>query len=101
MRGPGEKLTRKQEVAINTLLTIPTIADVADTPGISEATLWRWFQREDFQTAYRQARREASSQTVAFLQRVAGGAVDTLSTRRRDTSPRGLSREGSHGAADV
>jgi hypothetical protein len=48
--------------------------------SISEPTLWRWLQREDFQTAYRQARREAVSQAVAYLQRVAGEAVDTLST---------------------
>jgi hypothetical protein len=48
-----KKLTCKQEVVINALLTIPTIADVADTPGISEATLWHWFTGEDFQTAHR------------------------------------------------
>jgi hypothetical protein len=101
MRGPGEKLTRKHEVAIAALLTILTIADAADTAGISEATLWRWFQREDFQTGYRQARLELVSQAVAYLQRMAGRAVDTLSTRRRDTSSRGPFREEVHGAADV
>jgi hypothetical protein len=31
MRGSGEKLTRKQEVAIAALLTAPTIADAAHT----------------------------------------------------------------------
>ena len=92
MRGPGEKWPRKQEVPIAALLTTPTIADAADTAGISEPTLWRRFQREAFHTTYRQGRREAVSQAVALLQPVAGGAVDTLSTRRRDTSPRGLSR---------
>jgi hypothetical protein len=84
MRGPGEKLTRKQEVAIAALLTAPTIADAADTASISEPTLWRWLQREDFQTAYRQARREAVSQAVAYLQRVAGEAVDTLRAVMQD-----------------
>jgi hypothetical protein len=71
-------MTRKQEVAIAVLLTALAIADAGDTASISEPTLWRWLQHEDFQTAYRQARREAVSQAVAFLQRVAGGAVDTL-----------------------
>ena len=61
MRGPGKKLTHKQEVAINALLTIPAIVDAADTASISEATLWRWFQREDFQTAYRQRTLRSSS----------------------------------------
>ena len=78
MRGPGEKLTRKQEMAIAALLTAPTIAEAAHAASISEPTLWRWLQREDFQTAYRQAKREAVSQAVAHLQRVAGEAVDTL-----------------------
>jgi DNA-binding MurR/RpiR family transcriptional regulator len=77
-------LTRKQEMAIAALLTAPTIADAADAASISEPTLWRWLQREDFQTAYRQARREAVSQAVAYLQRVAGEAVDTLRAVMQD-----------------
>jgi hypothetical protein len=84
MRGPGEKLTRKQEVAIAALLTAPTIAEAAHAASISEPTLWRWLQREDFQTAYRQARREAVSQALAYLQRVAGEAVDTLRAVMQD-----------------
>jgi DNA-binding MurR/RpiR family transcriptional regulator len=84
MRGPGEKLTRKQEVAIAALLTAPTIADAAHAASISEPTLWRWLQRDDFQAAYRQARREAVSQAVAYLQRVAGEAVDTLRAVMQD-----------------
>jgi hypothetical protein len=84
MRGPGEKLTRKQEVAIAALLTAPTIADAAHASSISEPTLWRWLQREDFQTAYRQARREVVSQAVAYLQQVAGEAVDTLRAVMQD-----------------
>jgi hypothetical protein len=84
MKGAGEKLTRKQEVAIAALLTAPTIADAAYAASISEPTLWRWLQREDFQTAYRQARREAVSQAVAYLQRVAGEAVDTLRAVMQD-----------------
>ncbi len=85
MRGPGEKLTRKQEIAIAALLTVPTIADAAHVASISEPTLWRWLQRKDFQTAYRKARREAVSQAVAYLQRVAGEAVDTLRVVMRDS----------------
>jgi DNA-binding MurR/RpiR family transcriptional regulator len=85
MRGPAEKLSRKREVAIAALLTAPTIADAADAASISEPTLWRWLQREDFQTAYRQARREAVSQAVAYLQRVASDAVDTLRAVMQDS----------------
>jgi hypothetical protein len=58
MRGPGEKLTRKQQVAIAALLTVPTIADAAHAANISQPTL---------QTAYRQARQEVVSQAVVYL----------------------------------
>lgn len=67
MRDPGEKLTRKQEVAIAALLTAPTIVDAAHAANISQSTLWGWLQQEDFQTAYWQARREVVSQVVAYL----------------------------------
>jgi hypothetical protein len=85
MRGPGEKLTRKQEVAIAALLTAPTIADAAHAANISQPTLWRWLQREAFQATYRQARREAVSQAMAYLQQVAGEAVDTLRAVMQDS----------------
>jgi hypothetical protein len=75
MRGHGEKSTRKQEVGIANLLTAPTIADAADAASICEPLLWRCLQRDDFQTAYRQAKRGAVSQAVAFLWRAAGEAV--------------------------
>jgi hypothetical protein len=39
MRGPGEKLTRKEEVAIAALLIAPTIADAAHPANISQPTL--------------------------------------------------------------
>lgn len=78
MKGHGEKLSRKEELAIAALLSAPTLAEAAHTAGISEPTLWRWLQREEFQTAYRAARREAVSQAVAHLQHVCGEAVETL-----------------------
>jgi hypothetical protein len=78
MSGHGQKLTRKQEAAISALLTQGTLAESAALAGIGEATLRRWLQRDDFQAAYRRARREAVSQAVAHLQRVSGEAVDTL-----------------------
>jgi hypothetical protein len=78
MNGHGEKLSRRQEQAIAALLTAPTIGEAAQAAGISEPTLWRWLQRDDFQAAYRHARREAVSQAIAHLQRVSGEAVETL-----------------------
>ncbi|MGH8060031.1 MAG: hypothetical protein ACREOH_22810 [Candidatus Entotheonellia bacterium] len=48
------------------------------------ATLRRWLGRQDFQAAYRQARREAVSQAVAHLQQVCGEAVETLRSIMRN-----------------
>jgi hypothetical protein len=84
MSGHGQKLSRKQEHVISALLTQGTLADAASRAGIGEATLRRWLQRNDFQAAYRRARREAVSQAVAHLQRVSGEAVDTLRSIMND-----------------
>jgi hypothetical protein len=84
MSGHGQKLSRKQEEAISALLTQGTLVEAATLAGIGEATLRRWLRRDDFQAAYRQARREAVSQAVAHLQRVSGEAVDTLRTIMND-----------------
>lgn len=40
-RGHGDKLGRKAEAAIVTLLAHPTMPDAARAAGISETTLWR------------------------------------------------------------
>jgi hypothetical protein len=78
MTGHGEKLSRKQEAAIIALLSEPTIEKAAAKAGIAKPTLWRWLQIESFQTAYREARREAVSQAIGALQRASGEAVEAL-----------------------
>jgi DNA-binding MurR/RpiR family transcriptional regulator len=84
MKGHGEKLSRKEEQAIAALLSAPTLAEAAHTAGVSEPTLWRWLQREEFQTAYRQARQVVVQQAIARLQHVAGTAVETLYSVMQD-----------------
>jgi hypothetical protein len=84
MSGHGQKLSRKEETAISALLTQGTLAEAASLAGIGEATLRRWLQRDDFQAAYRGARREAVSQAVAHLQRISGEAVEALRTIMND-----------------
>lgn len=79
MAGHGEKWTRKQDQAIAALLVHPTIPAAAKAVGVGETTLWRWLQREDFQDAYRAAKREAVAQAIAQLQRASGEAVKALS----------------------
>jgi transposase-like protein len=68
MAGHGEKFGRKQEDAIAALLTQRNVEEAARTAGIGARTLLRWLKLPEFQDAYRQARREAFSQSIARLQ---------------------------------
>jgi transposase-like protein len=71
-------LTAKQQAAIVALLGQPTLKEAAQAAGINETTLWRWLQQPEFQTAYREARREAVRHAIVRLQQHASKAVDTL-----------------------
>jgi hypothetical protein len=78
MAGHGGKLGRKREEAITALLTHRSVEDAARAAGIATVTLWRWLRLPEFQAAYRQARREAFSQSIARLQQASAVAVSTL-----------------------
>ena len=92
MQGHGEKLSRKQEQAIAALLSEPTICAAAKHIGVNEATLYRWLQHEEFQTSYRQARRESVTQAIAGLQQACGEAVQTLREIMTDSEAPASSR---------
>ena len=78
MAGPGSKFTRKMEEAISALLTQRNVEEAARTAGIGTQTLIRWMKVPEFQTAYREARRLAFSQSIARLQQASTAAVSTL-----------------------
>ena len=71
-------MTRKQELAIAALLSESTHAAAAAKCGIGESTLWRWLRNEEFQTAYRSARRAPLDAVIAHLERAANEAVTCL-----------------------
>ena len=78
-KGPGQtKLTRKAAQAIAALLEHPTIADAAKACGVSERSLWRLLQRDDFQQRYREAQRAVVDGAIAELQGATKEAVKTL-----------------------
>jgi len=78
MLGHGTKFERKKEEAIAALLSQRNIEEAARTIGVAPNTLLRWMKEPEFDTAYRQARREAFSQSIARLQQASGAAVSTL-----------------------
>ena len=71
-------MSRKQELAISTLLTCPTLLAAAQQCGLAEVTLHRWLKLEAFQAAYREARRAVVHHAIAQVQRATGEAVETL-----------------------
>jgi hypothetical protein len=77
-RGHGEKLSRKGEQALAALLQHATIKDAAQACDISEKSLWRWLQREDFQKRYREAQRAVVDGAIGELQAATVEAVKTL-----------------------
>jgi hypothetical protein len=78
MAARSSTLGRKQEDAIAALLTQRNLEEAARSAGIGARTLLRWLKLPAFQTAYRQARREAFGQAVARLQQGTSAAATTL-----------------------
>ena len=71
-------LDSRQERMILALLEHPTHEKAATALGISTVTLWRAMKKPEFAEAFRKARREAFSQSVARLQHASNAAVGTL-----------------------
>ena len=78
MLGHGAKFGRKKDEAIAALLSQRNIEEAARAINVAPNTLLHWMKLPEFQTAYREARRAAVSQSVARLQQATGAAVSTL-----------------------
>lgn len=78
LRGHGNKLGRKAEAAIIALLAHPTMPKAAKAAGVSETTLWRWLQRDDFREKYREAQSMVFDGALGSLQSASSEAVDCL-----------------------
>jgi hypothetical protein len=84
--GHGAKFARKKEEAIVALLNQRNIEEAAKAVGIAGKTLLRWMKEPEFDTAYRNARRAAFSQSIARLQQMSGAAAATLGKLMVDPS---------------
>ncbi len=70
--------------AIIALLTQPSIAEAARSCGLGESTLRRWLHQPDFAHAYAQARQQAFSVALGYLQNLSEQAVQTLQSLMQD-----------------
>lgn len=73
-----EKVSAKQKKVIRALLENPTRRDAARAAGVSEATIWRMFQEENFREAYRQASTRTLDAAIGALQAGSNEAIETL-----------------------
>jgi DNA-binding MurR/RpiR family transcriptional regulator len=78
-------LSRRHEAVIVALLANPKMKDAAVHAGVSEATVWRLMQREDFQRRYREAQEKAFDGALGTLQ---GAAMEAIATLQRNLSCR-------------
>ena len=69
---------KNHEKAISALLSTTSIANAAKKCKLSEPTLYRYLQNEEFKTAYRNARRDVVENAVGQIQKATNEAVDTL-----------------------
>jgi len=73
-----ERLSTKQQRAIEALLTEPTTRAAAVAAEVSEATIWRWLAEPEFSVAYRAARGRLLESTLTALQAASADAVVCL-----------------------
>jgi len=75
---PGA-LSPRQELALQAVLSHPTLKDAAAAAGVGDATLWRYMNDPEFSRRLREARREAVGHAAARLQ---GGASEAVAVLR-------------------
>ena len=76
--GHGEKLSRKQELAVSAVLSSKTLSAAAELAGVSSRQLATWMKLPSFQAALRRARQRILESTVSRLLNASGAAVETL-----------------------
>ncbi len=77
-KGHGAKLPRKKQQAIAALLEYGTVKEAAQKIDIGSTTLFRWLQDDNFQKAYRAAKKRVVEHAISRLQKACSEAVDAL-----------------------
>jgi hypothetical protein len=88
----NNKKIRLQEAAIQALLEEPTIQAAADRIEVNQATLFQWMKDTDFQSAYRDARKDVLIHAVAKAQTRLSKGADFLWSILEDTKATATAR---------
>lgn len=86
-------LTVRQEKGIVALINETTVAAACRASGIGERTMHKWLKEDkNFAAAYRRARREAFSMSIALTQRYSAMAVTNLAKIMNDPASHNTAR---------
>lgn len=77
-------LTGKQDAAIASLLSEPTVDKAADAVGVNRRTLYRWLDEPAFIAAFQKARRQTFTHAVSMAQKYAPMALNNLAMIAND-----------------
>ena len=78
------RLTAKQGLAVQTILTAATMDEAAKEAGTTRSTLYRWLKDDLFFQELSRAKRRMIDHHLLRLQRTTGSAIDTLNEICRD-----------------
>ena len=80
-------LTRRQTLALPILVAAPNMTQAAHDAGISESTLYRWLQDENFRAELRRLTVEAAERTRQQLQSLTLRSLKVLTDLMEDADP--------------
>lgn len=81
-----KKITPRQVIALNSLLSGGTVPSAAAAAGVTGKTVYKWLGRAEFQAELNRAQSEAMDQLSRALVSLGLDAADTLAVAMRDES---------------
>jgi predicted DNA-binding transcriptional regulator AlpA len=84
MAGSGKKMGRREEAAMEALITQPTVEEAARVAKMGTQTLYRLLKNQDFATAVRKGRQAVRRQAIGRLQQSSALFVSALLMVMRD-----------------
>lgn len=82
----------REQKALEALITFPTIKEAAQQSGMSESTLYRYLNDEEFKQAYRNAKKEIMRGVSNSIQMASTIAIKTLVDVMTDSKANAMAR---------
>ncbi len=79
MKG-NEKLTRREILVIDALLTSRTVKEASKVSGVSEATIYRYLKKPHVRSALRERRSELINGVLRYFTHLGKKAVDNIAS---------------------